>query len=338
MPIKVMIMELKEDYALAMQEGGGVIRIRKNENMHVGDQVYVLPEDLYEKQKEGKILAFTKNPHRVKKALMHLTATAAMVAVAVILLFPQVPMKAHAVVSFDGERSMQMQIDKNNKIIAATSCDSSLPQEELKQLEGKNLMDLGDELQKALGIGPVLVAYASENKEADEAAEAALRAMFQEQGLLYLSGSDMDISEADAAAQSLGRYLLSLKLNEEELDRLEDAYEAYFDQVFPEQPDDDRLEEKYEAMGLQALMDMLQQDPSLINQEAFRDALGDCLEDTVEASLPPELDDDVYDDVDDDLDDVHDDRDDADDDQDDRDGEPDDDDLYEDDDDPFDDE
>lgn len=292
MPKKVIILEIKETCAIAMEEGGAVIRIRKKGHMAVGDQVYVLPEDLYEEKQTEKVLAFTGNPRRVKKALMHLTATAAMVALVVLLLFPQAPMKAHAVVSFDGERGMQMQIDRNNKIVKATSCDGSIPQEELDRFQGKNLLELGEELQNLLGVGPVLVAYAAESNEDDAEAEAAIRAMFQEQDLLYLSGSDADVSEADAAAQSLGRYLLSLKLNEEELDRLENAYEDYFDRMFPDQPDDDALEDKYEAMETQQLMDLLKQDPTLIKQEAFRDALGDRLEDAVESAMPPEPDDD----------------------------------------------
>lgn len=324
MPKKVVILELKEDYALAMEEGGSVIRIRRKEHMAVGEQVYVLPEDLYEKKKAGTVLPFAGRTGKGRKALIHLGATAAMVALAVLLLFPQVPMKAHAVVSFDGERGMQMQLGQDNRILSVTSRDGSIPQEELEAFRGKQLTDLGEALQTALGTGPILVAYAPETaqEEADAAAEAAIRSLFGEQGIVFLSGSRRDIAQADAAARSLGRYLLDLKLDEADMDRLEDAYDAYFDRQYPEYQENEALEDRYEAMTTQELLLLLREDASLMQQEAFREELGDQLEDAIESAELPEEEDDTHE--------IHDHAHDSDDMDDDRDDDMDDDDELED--------
>lgn len=46
---KVIILEIKGGYALAMTEDGEIIRIKKKAGMKVGAAVYVLEEDRYKK-------------------------------------------------------------------------------------------------------------------------------------------------------------------------------------------------------------------------------------------------------------------------------------------------
>ncbi|EJX01263.1 hypothetical protein EVA_10632, partial [gut metagenome] len=62
---KVLILELKEAYALAMEEGGSVVRIKRKSGLSVGDEIYILPEDLYE-QTENAILVPIANAQTKK--------------------------------------------------------------------------------------------------------------------------------------------------------------------------------------------------------------------------------------------------------------------------------
>ena len=48
---KVMVMEVKEHYALAMGEDGQIVRIRYKAGMQIGDCIYILEEDLYQEEK-----------------------------------------------------------------------------------------------------------------------------------------------------------------------------------------------------------------------------------------------------------------------------------------------
>ena len=50
MYLKVLVMEIKEDYCLAMTEDGAVVRIRKKDGMKVGRRIYILREDLRNKE------------------------------------------------------------------------------------------------------------------------------------------------------------------------------------------------------------------------------------------------------------------------------------------------
>lgn len=38
---KVIVLELKDDYALAMEEGGSIIRIKKKDGLSVGDKIWL---------------------------------------------------------------------------------------------------------------------------------------------------------------------------------------------------------------------------------------------------------------------------------------------------------
>lgn len=43
---KVIVMEIKEKYALVMTKDGGVLRVMRKDGMKVGDRIYILEEDI----------------------------------------------------------------------------------------------------------------------------------------------------------------------------------------------------------------------------------------------------------------------------------------------------
>ena len=333
---KVVILELKEHYALAMKEGGEVIRIRRKPSMAVGDEVYILPEDLYEEQVQtGGLFAMggaaaAAGGAKKKKPVKHwrkLVAMAAMLALVLTLVVPQLSMDASAVVSIDAQQSVQLTVDDENRVLSATSPDGTIPDEVLRQLKGKPLSELTPELVELLGGGPFLVAYAPKKDTPNEQAEAEIRSLFADQSSVYFSCNQQDVAQAENNAQTLPHYMLSLLINEEYLDLLEDYYDQ---QDTPDTPQEEQEERVYEQMSLTALLDALKQNPALMQSEAFRDELFDKLDDAqdrLEHQLDPyDLDD--ADDVDDmdDADDV-DDKDDVSDIDDDDDSVPDTDDL-----------
>lgn len=304
---KVIILELKEDYAIAMKEGGEVIRIKRKPGMAVGDQVYVLPEDLYtEKSKVIPFQAATRSPAALRRIARMATA-AAMVVLMIVALLPNLATKAYAVVSIDGQQRVQMEVDKDQSVLEVSSVDGSLPDAQLQQLKGRNLFELGPELTELLGNGPLLVAYAPYDGASDPETEQALRQMFGQTELVYLAGNAQDISSAAENSQSLGLYMLSLLMNEEHSDFLEDFYEDYFglDDLDDEdddlmEDDSDKQEDAFEDLTLNELMDLAKAHPEYMKNSDFREVLSDKIEERDEQmhmeTGPDEADDIDYDD------------------------------------------
>lgn len=286
MPEKVLILEIKENYALAMGTDGAILRIRRKEKMAVGDSVYILPEDIYQETEGTGVLPLVPKKKMTNKGVRHLAAIAASLALLLTLLIPQFSMKAYAVVSLDAEHGMQMQVDRNNQILSVVSPDGSIPQETLDSLKGKDLLQSGTELTQILGKGPILVGYASHDGEKNKKSEAEIRALFANQELIYLPGTSKDIQQADASSQSLGKYILGMLLSEEHADWLEEFYEAYYaedDDTEEETPYHEEYWETFAKMDLDTLLASAQANPDYMKNETFRDILSDKLEDAADA-------------------------------------------------------
>ncbi len=294
MPEKVIILELKEEYALAMEEGGRVIRIRRKKDLKPGDEVYVLPEDYWEEPAKSKVIPFTGGEHS-GRWIRRMVATAAMLALVLMLVLPALPTRAYAVVSFDAQRGLQMNVDKNYKILDAVSCDGSISSEQLGQMKGKNLMDLGTDIPRLVGKGPILIAYAPCDAQDDQQAETQIRNLFAGQELVYFSGSSEDISRADASAVSLGKYILGVVVDQEHMQWLGELFDDYYDDddmLDDESDEDEKLWEVYGHMDADALIQVLKENPSYISSEAFRELLADKLEEKHEQSETAEAQDD----------------------------------------------
>ncbi len=275
---KVVLLELNDNYALAMKEGGEVIRIRRKGTMDIGDEIYILPEDLYQEEGQtGGIYAVGAADKREKRTnhWRRLTAIAAMLALVLALVAPQLSMDAYAVVSIDAQQSVQLTVDESNTVLDAASPNGTIPESVLRQLRGKSLTELTPELRELLGGGPFLIAYAPEKDTVNEQAEAEIRGLFANETSVYFSCNRQDVQSAQAQSQTLPRYMLSLLINEESMDLLEDYYDR---QDTPDTPDEDDAERTYAQMTLTAMLDALKQNPSLMQSEAFREVLFDKLE------------------------------------------------------------
>ena len=126
---KVIILEIKDGYALAMTEEGEIIRIKKKAGMKVGAAVYVLEEDKY---KKARTLHWQKAAAIAAAILLCITS----------LLLPQFSQQVYAMVELEGAKSVSVKVDKNYKIRDAYSYDDTVSLKALKDLEGKNLREL----------------------------------------------------------------------------------------------------------------------------------------------------------------------------------------------------
>ena len=225
---KAIVLEVKTAYALAMEEGGAVLRIRLKDGLAVGDAIYVLPEDLYQAEGTSGVVPFpaggrdrTKTgKSRRPSPWLRLGGMAAILVLCVTLLFPRLTPVAYAVASFDGDTSIQVRLDQRGRILSASSPDGSMQQKELDGLKGKSLEDAAAALSAWCGDGSLLIGYALiGGGEEDPATLRSIQAFFSEQPVVCLSGAAGDIHAADGQSVSLGRYLIA-RMENEDLDEI----------------------------------------------------------------------------------------------------------------------
>lgn len=299
---KVIVLEIKDNYAIAIKEGGEIVRINKKPNLSVGDKVYILPEDLYKEEKVNGVapMPFVSNKSkRVKINQNVLRRAASIVAVFILcfsfLMLPQFTKTAYAMASFDGENSVQMELDKNNRILTVESLNNTVSKDELKKYKGKNIKELDSEFNSLLGNGTILIGYAPEKDNWNEEEFVNnVNALFGSDNVVYLLGSTDDIDASDDNDITIGRYI---------------AGKMYLN---------DELEDILEELEYKELVQMLKDDPTWMEVPEFKDEIEDRAEDLFDDDEDEDDETDLNDlDDDDDSDNDDNDDDDLDDDEDD---------------------
>ena len=267
---KAIVLEIKEEYALAMTDDGRVERIKKKKGLETGAQIYLLPEDLYREEKSRgaspSILPFTGRPGR--KTLYRTAGVAAAFFLCLsFLLSPLLAEPAYAVVSLDAQFGVQVELDENLKILGAVTRGKAIPKSALKALRGKSLEEAGQRLEEFIGRGKILVGYASGEEGVDKAGlRRRLARLLENREAVYLEGEARDIKNAEKDGLSLGMYMAGKIMTEEE--------------------QEDRLDE----MGRKELLRLLDEQPEWMKNPAFREAFQEALEDAFGGGLPEDED------------------------------------------------
>ena len=229
---KAVVLEIKDDYCLVMTEDGKIVRIWKKAGIREGQKIYILEEDLYSKDslKGAVVLPLTGSKNRRRsgnsdgrkgKAVLTkvLTAAAAFLIFVGTLSLPQLSDPAYAAVSFDGEKSVQLELDGENRVVSAKSYDGTVNADVLSDMEGCRLEELWDVLRDfSEEDEPVLVAGAPLKRRAEKDTDALWEEICENlDGSLCLRGEKKDVREADKQNKSLGIYLLEKAVDEDAL-------------------------------------------------------------------------------------------------------------------------
>ena len=217
---KVIVMEIKETYALVMAEDGQILRVVYKDGMKVGDRIYILEEDIlkkdsFKKKNHAFIIPFaerkkTGNQHKTlwKKMVAVAAACALFVTSFAVLSKPE---KAYAMVSVDGEKAVEVVLNQNNRVKEADSKNDSLTREETKEIKGKQVETIKNYFSQDLsGKETIIVGYAFLEDESEEervALQRRLEKTFGTEHLLYLAGDKEDVENAKKSGKSLGIYL-----------------------------------------------------------------------------------------------------------------------------------
>lgn len=217
---KVIVMEIKETYALVMAEDGQILRIVYKDGMKVGDRIYILEEDILKKDsfKEENHASIIPFAERKKSGNQHKTLWKKMVAVAAacalfVTSFAVLskPEKAYAMVSVDGEKAVEVVLNQKNRVKEADSKNDSLTREEKKKIKGEKVETIKNYFSQDLSDKEtIIVGYAflkDESEEERAALQRRLEKTFGTEHLLYLAGDKEDVENAKKAGKSLGIYL-----------------------------------------------------------------------------------------------------------------------------------
>ena len=217
---KVIVMEIKETYALVMAEDGQILRVVYKDGMKVGDCIYILEEDILKKDsfKEENHASIIPFVERKKSGNQHKTLWKKMVAVAAAFaLFVtsfavlSKPEKAYAMISVDGEKAVEVVLNQKNRVKEADSKNDSLTGEEKKEIKGEKVETIKNYFSQDLsGKETIIVGYAfleNESEEERAALQRRLEKAFGTEHLLYLAGDKEDVENAKKAGKSLGIYL-----------------------------------------------------------------------------------------------------------------------------------
>ena len=265
MYLKVLVMEIKEDYCLAMTEDGAVVRIRKKDGMKVGRRIYILHEDLF--HKEDSIQKISEKGKKIISWKIMTVAAAVLAAVIGLTLFIRISSVPYAVVAVDGQRSIQFELDEKHTVKKAVSYNHSFSQKSLEKLEGKKLEEAGkilkqtksfqDEEHRIIGYG-----FYEENQKEAENFEELLQKVLGNEETVYMQGTVSDIEQAKKEKKPLSIFLLEKAAKGEQLEEILEEFPpekaakflkqypelATFSEIFEEDMEEEQeeLEEKKE--------------------------------------------------------------------------------------------
>ena len=272
---KVIVMEIKETYALVMAEDGQILRVVYKDGMKVGDCIYILEEDILKKDsfKEENHASIIPFAERKKTGNQHKTLWKKMVAVAAAFaLFVtsfavlSKPEKAYAMVSVDGEKAVEVVLNQKNRVKEADSKNDSLTREEKKKIKGEKVETIKNYFSQDLSDKEtIIVGYAfleDESEEERAALQRRLEKTFGTEHLLYLAGDKEDVENAKKAGKSLGIYLAEQILAGED-----------FNKVVNEVTEEEILE-------------LLEKNPSFIENPVLKKSIQEKLSDYEDADDP----------------------------------------------------
>lgn len=207
---KGIIMEVKQNYAIIMNDDGHMDKISKKKNMAIGQKIFYFEEDIIR----------TNNIRNIRSnSFMKTIGSIAALFLIAFTFFYQLSYKeaAYAVVSLDINPSIQIEVDNNKTILKVEGMNDDGKNINFKELKGLNI---NEGIQKIKNIlveknylkenRDVLVAFAlvneDENTDYEESVFGTIKSTFKSEKVTYVKGKKEDVEEAKSAGISLGRY------------------------------------------------------------------------------------------------------------------------------------
>ena len=197
---KGIVMEIKKDYCLVLEDSGNIVRLGIKEGLEVGQKIFYFDEDIY--KKEIKPASSWIYSRKFKNVMI--SCLAVMIMVFSFISFRPVP--AYATVSFNGDKSLQVVIDKDFNIKEAHSYDESFSEKNLKSLNQL------DDIEKYFSKDSLILVGFALNKEdikGTKSLETYIQKVFKNKNIKLYSGTADDVEQAEKNNQNLGIYIIN---------------------------------------------------------------------------------------------------------------------------------
>ena len=215
---KGMIMEVKRNYAIALNDEGFMEKITSKQNLEVGQKIFYFEDDV--------VKTTASRVHRHNNFLKAFGSIAALFLLVFTFFNPMNNAQAYAVVSLDINPSIQIEADSNQKIIKVEGVNIDGKNIDFSDIKNISLDDGIDKIKEKL----VEKNYLDTNREVlvgifiengDNSAYTnnithAINSTFDTETVTYIkSDKEGVVDEAKAKGISLGRYEASLVADEE---------------------------------------------------------------------------------------------------------------------------
>ncbi|MGN0144187.1 MAG: anti-sigma factor domain-containing protein [Clostridium sp.] len=225
---KGLIMELKKDYAIVLNDDGGMEKILIKPGMSVGQKIFYFEEDIVKASAER---SFKYNNSFMKS----LGSIAALFLLVFTFFYNYSFNKTYAIVSLDINPSIQIEVDNSQKILSVKGMNDDGRNIDFTGVKGKNINDgikvIKDILvekeylknNKDVLVGFAFVNNSNEGVYEDSIKDAVL-SNFDTENITYIKAEDKkDIEQAKEQGISLGRYEASKVVNEETKKKITNA-------------------------------------------------------------------------------------------------------------------
>jgi len=214
---KGMIMEVKRNYAIALNDEGFMEKITSKQNLEVGQKIFYFEDDV--------VNTTASRVHRHNNLIKAFGSIAALFLLVFTFFNPMNNVQAYAVVSLDINPSIQIEADSNQKIIKVEGVNIDGKNIDFSDIKNISLDDGIDKIKEKLveknyldTNREVLVGIFIQNGDnsayADNITEA-INSTFDTETVTYIKGNKEGVDEAKAKGISLGRYEASLVADEE---------------------------------------------------------------------------------------------------------------------------
>ncbi|UEC19824.1 anti-sigma factor domain-containing protein [Clostridium septicum] len=215
---KCLVMEIKDNIVIVMNDDGSMVRIRFKNGINVGDKIIYLKEDIINK----KVKQFNYKPFMGIVALL-------MISILVYFNFKSI--SPYAEVSLDVNPSIKIELDENQNIIDIKGINKDGSSIDFTGIKGKNINDGILEIKqrlveknyilrgKSLLFGFAFV-DTSENIQYEDRVKRVIKNTFNDNDVAFIKGDSNSISDSDKKGISLGRYSASLDFDDNKLEEI----------------------------------------------------------------------------------------------------------------------
>ena len=216
---KGLIMEMKKDYAIILNDDGSMEKILIKPQMSVGQKIFYFEEDI--------IKTSTSSNFKYNLFMKSFGTIAALFLIVFTFFYNFNFNKAYAVVSLDINPSIQIEVDNNQKIINVKGMNDDGKNIDFTGVKGSNINDGIKTIKEILVekeylktnkdvlVGFAFVKNGNEISYEDSIKDAVL-SNFDTENVTYLKAENKsDVAEAKEQGISLGRYEASKVVNEE---------------------------------------------------------------------------------------------------------------------------